>query len=156
MLSLILRLQLRFFAAWTICHIFISVTRGRRWPFCTFYFTLFYLILTEFELELELSFKRATKWDSSGQFKKSALVSFLTETGQLNMWSSWGVCSATCGGGQQQKTRAHGNEEIAENRSCNTQSCFGNSSSLWRCCANSKHISHTLIPFSLVIKSLVF
>ncbi|KAK2569651.1 Macrophage mannose receptor 1, partial [Acropora cervicornis] len=47
-----------------------------------------------------------------------------SETGQLNMWSSWGVCSASCGGGQQQRTRAHGNEGIAENRSCNTQSCF--------------------------------
>ena len=37
---------------------------------------LFYLMLTEFELEVELSFNRATKWDASGQFKKGALVSF--------------------------------------------------------------------------------
>ena len=67
--------------------------------------------------------------------KPFVFLCFLVHGG-FTEWSSWEMCSASCGGGQQLRTRTCTNPppsgggddctgDRIENKSCNNESCYG-------------------------------
>lgn len=64
------------------------------------------------------------------------VIMFIAVNGNWTTWSKWAICSVSCGGGEQSRTRScsnpvplHGGDECdgntTESQSCNHQQCPG-------------------------------
>ena len=68
------------------------------------------------------------------QYHTPVDLCFLSDRCTWTTWSAWGDCSATCGGGSQQRTRVCVKEpedldcvgDDNQNRNCNSHDCPGN------------------------------